>query len=284
MSQTSSSSFIAHPGATRGCPSCTGGGYAVERQGSLAAARLCDCVSGCPRCDGTGFVRAGEGRDAPVGRCTCQVLEGRIRRFNEARIPARHAGSTRASFDFGGSRGAAFTGVAKWLRDYRPGEESRGLVLYGEVGRGKTHLMVAMLRELVFEHGVSARFVEFSHLLADLKTTFDRGSGAADILEPLSRVRVLAIDELGKGRNTEWEGTVLDELVSRRYNAAATILATTNYPPRAATGRPQPNLARPEDKPSLVDRVGPRVFSRLVEMCDFVETRGRDYRERTRGA
>ena len=180
-------------------------------------------------------------------------------------------------------------GVSTWLQNYRPGEENRGLVLHGKVGRGKTHLMVAMLRELVFRYGVTVRFVEFSHLLADLKSGFDHGLGAARLIDPLVKVDVLAIDELGKGRNTEFEGTVLDELVSRRYNAAGTILATTNYDPDAnPTGRATANAAEvamgAKAPPGLVDRVGPRVYSRLLEMSDFLEVDGPDHRRQSRDA
>lgn len=175
-------------------------------------------------------------------------------------------------------------GVSRWLEEYRPREENRGLVLHGKVGRGKTHLMVAMLRELVFRHGISVRFVEFSHLLADLKAGFDQNLGAARLIDPLVAVDVLAIDELGKGRNTEFEGTVLDELISRRYNSAATILATTNYAPDAKpTGRSVANAAEvamgTRAAPSLPDRVGARVHSRLQEMCDFLPVDGLDHRE-----
>jgi hypothetical protein len=79
---------------------------------------------------------------------------------------------------------------------------------------------------------------------------------------------------------------VLDELVSRRYNAAGTIIATTNYAPTAATGRAVANSAAvamgAAPPPSLADRVGPRVHSRLQEMCDFVQVVGADWREKDR--
>jgi hypothetical protein len=35
--------------------------------------------------------------------------------------------------------------------------------------------------------------------------------------------------------------------------------------------------------PTLADRVGERIWSRLRETCDFVEVKGDDYRERRRG-
>jgi DNA replication protein DnaC len=205
-----------------------------------------------------------------------------MRAFDAACIPGRYHEATLANFEMRKGSGPARIAAHAYAESYLPGQENRGLVLHGAVGRGKTHLMIGLLRELILRYGVTARFVEFTHLLADLKVSFERG-GAADLLEPLSQVQVLAIDELGKGRNTAFEGTVLDELVSRRYNAAATILATTNYEPGAATHRAVPNIAEPEQgAPALIDRVGDRVHSRLREMCDFVPVRGEDFRELSR--
>lgn len=277
-----------HPGAQLHCPTCDGLGCVVVRDGEVAQTRPCACLTTCPQCRGTLWVAAGDGPRAPRKRCACTAFERRRALFDAAGIPARHADSTRASFKPTTARqGAVITGVSRWLDAYRAREENRGLVLHGDVGRGKTHLMVAMLRELVFRYGVSVRFVEFSHLLADLKSGFDQKQGPARLLDPLVSVDVLAIDELGKGRNTEFEGTVLDELVSRRYNAAATILATTNYAPSPPTGAGVQNpaaivlgMAAP---PTLPDRVGARVHSRLQEMCDFLEVGGADYRATQRG-
>jgi len=236
----------------------------------------------CKACKGTGFVPVSDSFRAPMRRCECQQLVRSVNMFNEACVPARHAQSTRLTFErTTKDLMKAFTVVSRFISNYRVGEENRGLILCGAVGRGKTHLMTAMVRELIFQHRVTAKFVEFSHLLADLKSGFDRGVGASNLLDPLVRVDILAIDELGKGRNTEFEGTVLDELVSRRYNAAAPIIGTTNFLPGAPTGRAQPNLASAGDGrsvPTLSDRVGPRVYSRLSEMCDFVELKGDDYR------
>ncbi|MBW1879310.1 MAG: ATP-binding protein [Deltaproteobacteria bacterium] len=283
------STFFAHPGVDPKCRRCRGQSYLVEPQGEHAVAQLCGCVRPCPECRGSGFVARSEGLRAPLVRCRCTTMVERTRRFNLAVVPARHAHSTLVSFDPSDKKVTlAFAQVNKYIQAFMPTGENRGLVLHGEVGRGKTHLMVATLRELVFRYGASARFVEFSHLIADLKSSFDRGGGTSALLDPLTRVRVLAIDEIGKGRNTEWEGTVLDELISRRYNAAATIIGTSNYGPGPAKGLVAANLAkvdgpnRAEQIPALVDRVGERVYSRLEEMCDFQALKGPDYRLRNR--
>lgn len=264
------------------CPVCDGRGYRVAREGEVARAYICDCVERCKDCRGTGWVAAANSPLARMRPCDCQELERRVRLFDSTRIPGRHANSTRLPSSFIPSRELmpAMTAAAKFLKDFKNEPDSRGLIFHGDVGRGKTHLVVAILRELTLDRGISCKFVEFSHLLADLKTGFDQGTPAAQLLDPLVQVDVLAIDELGKGRNTEWESTIIDELVSRRYNSGKVILATTNYPPGPPTGVSSGNLVTGE-LVALSDRVGTRVYSRLREMCNFCAVSGDDYREKT---
>ena len=276
---------VVHPGAKPACPQCHGLGGVVVPDGEAAVMRPCDCLEPCPHCKGTGFVATSDRFRAPRQRCVCQLALARWRAFEQVGVPARHASSTRANFQAASRQQTVVLGaVSKYLGAFEPGGPNRGLILYGDVGRGKTHLLTALLRELVLSKGVRARFVEFSHLLADLKAGFDAGQGSASRIDPLVDVDVLGIDELGKGRATEFEGTVIDEIVSRRYNAMRPIIATTNFAPGAATGQAVANAAERAlgkgSAPTLRDRVGDRVYSRLRETCEFVPVLGDDFRER----
>jgi DNA replication protein DnaC len=275
-----------HPGIRPDCRQCSGRGFAITAAGEHAVAGLCACASAgpCPACRDTGWVRP-QGAGTPVQRCACFHLRQRLARFDRARLPARLAHCTFEDYIIEDveAQAGAFTTARALAGGFRPGGVNRGFVLWGPVGRGKTHLLVATLRSLTLEQGVRCRFVEFSHLLSALKGRFDRGEGAAALLDELVEVEVLAIDELGKGMLTEWELSVIDELVSRRYNAARTILATSNYRPGPPSGIARPNLADPDPRrqPTLSDRVGERVYSRLAEMCTFQQLGGQDWRRRT---
>ncbi|MBM4372946.1 MAG: hypothetical protein FJ098_14930, partial [Deltaproteobacteria bacterium] len=88
-----------------------------------------------------------------------------------------------------------------------------------------------------------------------------------DLIQPLLSCSFLVVDELGKGRNTEWENGVVDELISARYNAGRTTLFTSNHPPE---GGP------PGD--SLGERLGERILSRLWELCTVHRMEGEDFR------
>lgn len=264
------------------CKRCQGQGIAVSAgRGEFAHAEVCNCVPSCERCGGSGRVVVEEDGHSAVARCRCQLLPDRTALFNASGIPSRHASSTFLSFDKDVEGTAlGFIKTFSWLEGYRPGVENPGLLLYGKVGRGKTHLLVAVVRELIFRHGVRARFIEFSRLLALLKEGYSAGVSDAPMLAELGEAPVLAIDELGKGRLTDWELRVIDDLVSRRYNSMGCTLASTNYPPGTAAGASPTNLSAGVDlNQNLGDRVGDRVYSRLREMCTFVEMAGPDYRE-----
>lgn len=259
------------------CATCSGAGYLVRPSPDGATATACDCVPACGKCGGSGRLLVTREGVRRMARCTCQMLPDRVALFNAAGIPARHADSTFESFRRLDGSYEAKQRTEGWSYTFQRKQSQKGLVLFGPVGRGKTHLMVAAVRTLVFIHGVRARFVEFSHLLSELKRGFETGGNAAR-MSAFDNVDVLAIDELGKGRATEWERTILDELISRAYNDLRTVLATSNFAPGKATGVTRGNQADPRSIPRLVDRVGDRVDSRLQQMAEFCPVMGPDMR------
>ena len=93
------------------------------------------------------------------------------------------------------------------------------------------------------------------------------------MLLPLIETEVLVIDELGKGRSSDWELNILDQLISKRYNASKITLITTNYVSKEYMK---------EDQETLEARVGDRIASRLHEMCEFIYIEGQDHRKALR--
>lgn len=270
------------------CEFCSGHpGFVFDVRGERAVAAPCSCIPVCPRCLDTGTVTAIVEGVVRTGRCRCQRVHDRVRLFNAAGIPGRYAQATYGSYTRGllshadTSSGYMTTlkDLSDWINGWTPGHENPGLILHGPVGRGKTHLLVGVVRELILRHGIQVRFVEFSRLLAQLKAGYSEGKSGASVIDPLVEVPVLAIDELGKGRMTDWELTVIDEVISRRYNAMACTLGSTNFAPGVATGAAPANAAVVNETPqTLGDRVGDRVYSRLEETCKFIELVGPDFR------
>ena len=99
-------------------------------------------------------------------------------------------------------------------------------------------------------------------------------------MEEVSSVPILGIDELGKTKPSGWQHEVLDQIISRRYDQGLTTFVTSNYglsrAAKAPSGDRPPELARRE---TLEERVGSRIYSRLMEMCKPFSLTGRDRRQ-----
>ncbi|MDP1830356.1 MAG: ATP-binding protein [Archangium sp.] len=258
-------------------------GITFERVGDYAFARPTQRREDCPECGGTGLVRTRtqqNGREydlvAPCGHAT---LQRRATSFNAARLPAVQAQATLETYKPSNAEQHRALQVAKEFAFRWP--QLRGFVLSGPVGTGKTHLLCATLKHLAIELGVKVSYVEISLLYSQIRRGFQDGKSGGEIIGPLSTVDVLAIDELGKGRGSQFELETLDELIARRYNAGKVTLFATNYslkPPEERAQRgyfgTETALEAGKDSKLLCDRVGDRIYSRLCEMCDFVEFPG----------
>lgn len=259
------------------CPTCRDKKYVVRPGDTWAQAQPCvTCSASCDICGGAGWTIGPDEGGALVSLpCACRIRQTRLARFNDARLPLRYAGAEIDTFleRQEPSLKAARLAVARLALRFSPG--MRGVGLSGTVGVGKTHLLAALVREVTLLHGRTARFIEFSHLLSDLKAGFDSGRSELELLEPLVSVDLLVVDEVGKGLSTEWQLGVLDELVSRRYNLGRTICFSTNFPfgsTAAKRGR------EAFDVTSFEDRIGRRAASRLAEMCDWLTLSASDFR------
>ena len=126
----------------------------------------------------------------------------------------------------------------KFIKDYvdRKGQYSQGLIYMGAPGLGKTHIVVSVIKELVMQHGIECKFVDFFELLRDIRHGYGEDISEKDFIDPYVGVKVLVIDELAKGRNTDWEITILDHFISTRYNDDDKVtLVTTNFSDTLAT-------------------------------------------------
>jgi DNA replication protein DnaC len=286
------------PPAESACPDCGGSGYVVEQVlGHAARARRCTCQSACPRCGESGYMLVPSGGSTVAQPCACRHLDERLKIFNLIGIPAAIAKASFETFKGWSPDSARAKATAEdFAKKFRKDAPTKGFLLYGRPGAGKTHLLAATLRWLALEKGIASRYVEFMLLLSDMKAGFGENRSHMDILKPLLFVPVLAIDELGKERGTEWERSMLDELISRRFNSGLATLFATNYflEERDSPVREQPGarfntrsqeFGRDAEAMTLARRVGDRIYSRLNEMCTFVKLDpGHDLRKDRAGA
>jgi len=261
-----------------GCDNCHHSGYIIEEVNNSSRAILCKCIEECPDCDGTGYVLSeNESGYSYVAPCkTCGVIRRNVKLYNIAGIPAKysHVLQVDASLELRRMHSSALKALKYAKEEFvKKYPTKNGFLLMGPSGLGKTHLAVGTISELTLKHGVKCMFKDFFYLLSELKQAYSEGTPENDVILPLIETDVLVIDELGKGRSNEWELNILDQLISKRYNASKKTLITTNY----VTFDLAKDLG--DTKEILEVRVGERIASRLHEMCEFLYLQGRDFRK-----
>ena len=261
----------------------------ISREGEFAVASLPSSQPGCARCEGRGFLIVMENGYEVSVDCECKSVLGRIRCYNDACLPADYGQKQLVGLTVpkGSNVGKIRTKLQIHLSQPRPFSE-RGFMLVGPPGVGKTHILCSVVRDLTLDQGIPSRYVDFFHLSERIRSCLgDRGdTRPEDILEPLVEVPILAIDELGKGMCTPFEIHIIDQLITRRYNANRRVLVTTNYwpaqlrpsTPTAKELNVQPGRKLKRIGETLEERTDDRIVSRLYEMCEIIEVEGHDYR------
>ena len=275
------------------CPQCRGSHYVLTNHKGYVQAELCACFN-CPECEGRGHVYIeDETGISSLRECACAGLMHRLKKVGEAGIPGKFATTKLETYHpIHDSQKFALRQAQDFVHDF--GKSQQGLLFMGRPGLGKTHLAVSVIKVLILEKGADCKFVDFFQLLSDIRFGYSQNLSEQAIINPYVATPILLIDELAKGRNTEWELTMLDQIISSRYNAADKItLFTTNYSDQT----PHPKKSGKSDshkefsnsrealasEETLQDKVGERIYSRLAEMCRFIKLEGIDYRQEMQG-
>ncbi len=272
------------------CQVCNGRSYRLTTNGAYISAQLCECISECPACFGSMMVDKGAG-SKPCNRPNVPNPKRVVALLKESGIPARYKDSDFACFNnFTGNARDVINKIQNWLK-HTDSSSGSGLLLSGPVGVGKTFLL-ASITKYFCSRGVAAKFIDFHRLLAVIRSAYTDRKSEESVLAPLISADILVIDELGKGRNNDWEQEKLDQIVMGRYNQNKMIVASTNYSLKSDKKDsnffqvaldqdiPQKNNFNPDVFGSLESRVGQRIFSRLYETSLLLELKADDYRRR----
>lgn len=137
----------------------------------------------------------------------------------------------------------------------------RGLVIYGENGRGKTFLLSCLANELLRR--------DYKALMTStrrLESMIDRSFGSLNsvIDDYLVNFDAVFLDDLFRNRNTEKAKETIFALIDALYKRRVTMMISTNAS-RGFFASP------PEDYRAVVDRI--------KERCEFFELKGPNRRQ-----
>ncbi len=191
-----------------------------------------------------------------------------------ARIPQRYEHCSFDTFEFGLRAGGedeillnAQYMATKFVENYPVTTGGRGIIFTGDIGVGKTHLAISILRALIQDRGARGVFCDYRDLLKQIQNSYNPqvATTEMELLRPVFDAEVLVLDELGATKPTEWVSDTVAHILNTRYLDRRTTIITTNFP-----NRPPGGAQKPGDD-TLADRIGERIRSRLNEMCQTVE-------------
>jgi DNA replication protein DnaC len=251
----------------------------------------------CPLCFGTGTrlepdVTGTRGSVKGAIVCECRRSNSGARFLDAARIPPRFREcSFHNYYPKNDSQYFAHSFASRLVEQF-PAVDS-GLLFMGTVGVGKTHLAIAVLKELIEKKGVTCLFYESGSLLKAIQDSYNPVSQTSEmrVLAPVFQAEVLVLDELGATVPTNWVRDTLYQIINTRYNNRKLTIFTTNYLDEAkpvadseATDSKRRSRTfaadRVQELTTLEDRIGTPLRSRLYEMCKKVLIQGDDYRKR----
>jgi DNA replication protein DnaC len=217
-------------------------------------------------CDGSGFVFDEETNTAFDCRCRPQRVALAKARSLSAVIPRRYRD---VAFDrppvteIDRQVVAATRRYAETIDDKL--DAGLGLWFMGPVGTGKTTLAM-LVSKAALRAGRSVAIYSLPRLLNEIRDTHRAERSHVDLLDRLTAVDLLHIDDVGAERTTDWVLEELYSIINGRYEDQRSVVITTNI----------------LDREALCDQITERTVSRLTEMCDELPLLGHDRRMDTR--
>lgn len=140
------------------------------------------------------------------------------------------------------------------FKDFK--KESKGLLLYGTVGTGKTYYAACIANRLI-DGGYTVLMTNFARLTNQIQGSFN---GKQELIDSLNKYSLLIIDDLGAERKSEFMQETVFNIIDSRYRSGLPFIITTNL------------TAEEIKKPQEIGYS--RIYDRVLERCFPIEVSG----------
>lgn len=191
-------------------------------------------------------------------------LKERIRQIKNCGIGKRYQNKTFKNYNKKDNREACEKCLSYCKTLIQNLKNGTGLILLGSVGTGKTHLIAAMIDYIARMKkrigAIRIAYYSSTELIAQIKNNFNENNNT-NLIDYLKKVDILFLDDFGAEKATDWVLEFYFDIIDNRYsNLKPTVFAS--------------NLSLIEIKEKYTERI----MSRIIESCDGVKLKGKDYR------
>jgi DNA replication protein DnaC len=224
--------------------------------------------SGCPICTQEYEAREqveNEAQERAIAEKTKRrIQEDRIRELKTMGLEPLYYGVTFESFE---ANTPELAKALEALRRLVTGEIQQ-LVMTGKNGTGKTHLACSALKEL------GGRIVTAFELSARVRATYQSNANHTDleVLDELSSVPLLVIDELGRTKGSNAEANYLSYIIDKRHSRGLPLIIISNRHIRK-------NCERGRCPECLENFLTEDIMSRIAERGRLLQFTGADWRK-----
>ena len=187
-----------------------------------------------------------------------QEKRERIELYKKSGVPERYYNESLDTYQVTNEmQKTAAQAIGEFLREIKSGA-FRTLVLIGTAGTGKTHLACGTVREYGGKYATAPDIVEEIRRAK----SFSADQTEKQIIDNYSQVKLLVVDEIGRGIAATDEKYMLYQIINARYNTRKPTVLISNF-----------------TKADFLKYIGVAAADRLVESGDIVEMNGESYRK-----
>lgn len=140
-------------------------------------------------------------------------------------------------------------------------KQGKGLLLYGNVGTGKTYAACEVANALI-DKGYPVLVTNFARIINTLQSTFEK----QEYIDSFNRFSLIVIDDLSAERDTSFAKEQVFNVIDARYRAGLPMIITTNLS--------IDKIKKPDDIENG------RIYDRILERCFPIEVSGQSRRRK----
>lgn len=184
----------------------------------------------CPICEDRGYTEPGHA-------CVCRLRRLRDERMLKAGLPENFATMTFENFDLSYYNDPEdmknkCRRLKQFVAKLKAGEKMGNLLLRGDVGRGKTHLSLAVANA-VLRNGQTVQYAHCDGLMDDIRNDLfgDDNMKRSDTIARVLSADLFILDDLGRESVSEFVITQLTYIIETRNEENKSWIINTNLRP-----------------------------------------------------